>query len=155
MFCATGDFSTASTSFRSSPPERRIWLIEDNPGDVGLVREALEMYSVDADLVVLKNGEDASRCIEALVPGDPKPPCLIILDLNLPKVSGIELLRLLRSRDCCCRTPVIIFSSSVASSDRAETEALGISRYVRKPSTLDEFLSVGEIIKTVLAELPS
>lgn len=127
-----------------------ILLVEDNPGDAGLVRRALEEHDVDGELMILSDGEQAIQFIHAL---DAQPidcPNLVILDLNLPKKSGREVLESMRSSQRCSQIPVVILSSSDAKQDKADADRLGASRYIRKPSRLEEFLSLGAIFKKAL-----
>ncbi|MGH9633004.1 MAG: response regulator [Bryobacteraceae bacterium] len=127
-----------------------ILLVEDNPADVTLVREALEEHRVDCNLVVLRDGEEAVEFIEQVDEGDAACPQLVILDLNLPKKTGREVLERMRTSPVCGRVPVAILSSSDAARDKEVTARLGVSRYIRKPSNLDEFLRIGGILKDLL-----
>jgi two-component system, chemotaxis family, response regulator Rcp1 len=72
---------------------------------------------------------------------------LVLLDLNLPKRDGWEVLETLRSVTLKHPVPVMILSSSSAPHDMARAERLGVSKYIRKPSTLDEFLAIGQTVK--------
>jgi DNA-binding response OmpR family regulator len=124
--------------------------VEDNPADVGMVRRALEQHGVDGELMVLSDGEQAIQFIRAL---DAQPidcPNLVILDLNLPKKSGREVMESMRRSVRCSQVPFVILSSSDAPQDRADADRLGASRYIRKPSRLEEFLSLGAIFKQAL-----
>ena len=128
----------------------RILLVEDNPADAGLVREALEEHGVEGELVVLTDGESAIRFIRALDAQSIACPDLVIIDLNLPKRPGRDVLECVRQSVWCGHVPVVILSSSDAKEDRAETLRLGASRYIRKPSRLEEFMSLGAIFKAML-----
>ncbi len=136
-----------STAYRLKP----ILLVEDNPGDVGLVREALAEYKLTGDLTVVRDGERALQFIADL-DSDPAAtrPGLIILDLNLPKVGGHEILRVLQNSRYCGKIPVMVMSSSPAESDRQLAKKLGAREYIRKPLHLDEFLAVGAVIEQLL-----
>ena len=83
--------------------------------------------------------------------GDPCPD-IVLLDLNLPKVDGPEVLTEFRKHPECARTPVIVISSSDAHKDRERMAGLGISRYFRKPSDLDGFLRLGALVREVMRE---
>jgi CheY-like chemotaxis protein len=124
--------------------------VEDNPADAGLVRKALEEHGVEGDLVVVADGETAVQLAEELDAQRMQCPNLAIIDLNLPRKSGREVLERFRRTELCRTIPVVILSSSDAHQDRAEADRLGASRYIRKPSTLDEFLSLGAIFKATL-----
>lgn len=131
----------------SSPEHRlpRIFVAEDNPGDVYLVRMALQEHGVDSDLQLSEHGDQASKKLR-----EQDPPDLVLMDLNLPGKGGIEILSELRSDERFQNVPVVVMTSSAAASDRAAAEELGISHYFRKPTHLNDFLALGEIIKTLL-----
>lgn len=128
--------------------------MEDNPGDVGLVREALEEYGVDCALRILTDGDDAIHFFEEVDAGIGDCPDLIILDLNLPKTPGHEVLRFIRTSILCSQLPVIVLSSSGAEKDRLEAMKLGATRYIQKPTRLHDFLKLGEVFKDFLASRP-
>ena len=77
-------------------------------------------------------------------------PDLVVLDLNLPKDGGIQVLRAIRERETFSNVPVAVVSSSASPQDRDETGKLGVDRYIRKPSDLEEFLKIGQIFKELL-----
>ena len=126
--------------------------MEDNPADVGLVRKALEEHDVQGHLVVVADGETALQLVEDLDAQLMVCPNLAIIDLNLPRKSGRAVLERFRCTDVCRAIPVVVLSSSDAHQDRADAERLGANRYVRKPSTLDEFLNLGAIFKATLVQ---
>ena len=139
-----GDPSAAHPARGSS-----ILLIEDNLGDVGLVREALQEHGVEGELLVIQDGESAVRFIQALdTPAD--RPELIILDLNLPKLPGREVLKAMRQSIKYQDARIVILTSSDAPEERAEAVVLGASLYLRKPSNLEEFLSLGAVFRAIL-----
>ena len=125
----------------------RIFLAEDNPADVDLVREALREYEVEHELWLAADGQEAKRFIERIGTG-PEWPCpdLIMLDLNLPLVSGHELIALFRQHKHCVRTPIIVVTSSDSRSDRDKSAAFW-AWYFRKPSELGEFLELGAVVR--------
>ena len=125
-------------------------LVEDNPADVGLVRKALEEHGVQGHLVVVADGETAIQLVEDVDAQLMVCPNLAIIDLNLPRKSGRAVLERFRRSDLCRAIPIVILSSSDAQQDRADGERLGANRYVRKPSTLAEFLSLGAIFKATI-----
>jgi CheY-like chemotaxis protein len=122
-----------------------ILLAEDNPADVYLLREALDTECGKAvNVVVAQDGEEAldfvfqrGRFASCEVPD------LIVLDLNLPKSDGSEVLRCIRESERFARTPVVILTSSDSPRDRAAAERLGANCYITKPSDLDAFLALG------------
>jgi CheY-like chemotaxis protein len=131
-----------------------ILLIEDSSADVYLVRESLTKHLKDFELQVVNDGEKAFKWIEA-ADSDASLPCpsLILLDLNLPKRSGHEILRRMRQSPRCGQVPVVILTSSDSPSDRAETSKLGATAYFRKPPDLEEFMQIGAVVERVLDQL--
>jgi CheY-like chemotaxis protein len=135
-----------------SPQPVSILLAEDNPADAGLVRRALEEHGVEGELVVIADGETAIAFIQA-IDAEPAPcPDLAIVDINLPKKPGREVLECMRQSERCRHIPVVILSSSDAERDKADAARFGASRYIRKPSNLDEFLSLGSIFKAAISK---
>lgn len=133
----------------------RILLAEDNPGDVLLVQHALAEHNIDCELKVMRDGAEALDFVMRIgQPGEPPCPDLLLLDLNLPRIDGQELLKEFRNHPQCSHTPVVVITSSDASRDRARMSELGISYYFRKPSDFDEFMSLGAIVRQVL-EIPA
>lgn len=129
----------------------QIVLAEDNNGDVILIREALKEHKVQHELHVVKDGVEAARYIQQAGQSQDVPcPDILLLDLNLPKKSGHELLELIRAHPCCAKTPVIIVTSSDAERDRKLAAELGATRYFRKPSDIDEFMRLGAIVREVV-----
>jgi DNA-binding response OmpR family regulator len=117
-----------------------------------LVRRALEEHGVEGELIVIADGEKAIAFIQAIDAEGSPCPDLAIVDVNLPKKSGSEILERMRTSEHCRHIPVFILSSSDAERDKADAARLGASRYIRKPSKLDDFLSLGLIFKAALAE---
>jgi two-component system, chemotaxis family, response regulator Rcp1 len=122
-----------------------IFLAEDNPADVYLLREALTAESSDdIEVVVAQDGEEALDFVERRGPfQNAGRPNLIILDLNLPKTDGNDVLRGIRESEHLSNVPVVILTSSDSPRDRAAAERLGASCYITKPSDLDAFLALG------------
>ena len=129
----------------------RILLAEDNSGDILLIRRALAEYGIEHELHVVHDGEQAIKFLaRAGRPGEAPRPDLVLLDLNLPRVDGAEVLMELRHNPRCAATPVIVVTSSNAARDRARLTELGISHYFQKPSDLDEFMQLGAVVRDVL-----
>ena len=124
----------------------QILLAEDNPADVYLIEEALREHQVPFEITVAEDGEAA---IAMIVAGKVRPD-LIMLDLNMPKRSGGEVLTSLRAQPHCRTLPVIVLTSSDSPTDREEALRLGATCYIRKPTSLDEFLNIGASIKELL-----
>lgn len=128
-----------------------ILLAEDNGGDIMLVRQALEENQIEHKLHVLKDGEEALRFVGNIGKSSESPcPDVLLLDLNLPKVDGSQVLRAFRLNPLCVDTPVIVVTSSDAPKDRARMAALGINRYFRKPSDFDAFMQLGAVVREVV-----
>jgi CheY-like chemotaxis protein len=130
-----------------------VLLADDNPSDVYLIREALREHAVDCMLHVVSDGKDALRIISGETGNaDAAAISLIILDLNLPRHDGIEILQKLRESVALGHVPVVVLTSSDSPRDRVLANELGATRYLRKPSNLEEFLSLGAVFKDILGQ---
>lgn len=132
-----------------------IVLVEDNPADVGLVRAALEEHGVAGDLTVFRDGARAIQFIEEIESGSGQCPDLMIVDLNLPKCPGREVLKFRERSEKLRNVPVVVLSSSDAVQDRDDSSRLGASLYLRKPSRLDDFLRLGAAFREMLGLPPN
>lgn len=129
--------------------------MEDNPADVRLVRIALEEHGIAGELLVFSDGAEAIQFIEKIESGSGQCPDMMILDLNLPKRPGREVLQC-RDRSGKLRNiPVVVLSSSDAAQDREEAARLGADLYLRKPSHLDEYLRIGATLREMLGLPPN
>lgn len=130
----------------------RILLAEDNDGDVFLVRRALAKRGLPYELVVAHDGEEALTWLDAHGGEEKKDiaPELILLDLNLPRIDGAQLLSHIRKSDSFCRTPVIVLTSSDSPKDRQMALELGANLYFRKPTDLASFMDLGRIVEETL-----
>ena len=127
-----------------------ILLVEDNPADVGLLREALQEHGVEAQLTVVTDGEQAIQLIQDIESQRAACPDLFIVDLNLPKRPGREVLERM-GLSKCRHAPVVVLSSSDSPRDKEIAARLGV-RYICKPSRLEEFLSLGAVFKEILSD---
>jgi DNA-binding response OmpR family regulator len=143
--------STEYNRVADEPGHSRILLVEDNPADVFLVREALAWNDIKSHLFVVRDGDEAIRLVQEIEHTQSPCPDLVVLDVNLPRKSGFEVLRRFRASVKCGVAPVAILTSSEAPSDRAEAARLGASSYIQKPSNLRDFMSIGEKLKAILA----
>jgi len=120
-----------------------ILLVEDNPSDIGLTRRALAKSHVANELVVAEDGQDAldylfgsgqyaGRDVTQL-------PAVVLLDLKLPRVDGLEVLRRIRTETLTRRMPVVILTSSKEEQDLATSYDLGVNSYIRKPVDFEQF----------------
>lgn len=131
----------------------QILLAEDNPGDILLVQEALQEHRIEHELHVVRDGAKALEYLAQLGKTDEVPcPDVLLLDLNLPKIDGTQVLAEFRKHPECLRMPVIVITSSGAQKDRARVSELGVARYFKKPSDFDEFLRLGAIVREVVKE---
>jgi CheY-like chemotaxis protein len=128
-----------------------VFLIEDSPADVLLVREALAEYGLSCELIVSKDGEEAIHRIDEFDRAATPCPDLVILDINLPKKSGYEVLERIRTSSRCGSIPVVMLSSSTAATDRERALALGSFCYLPKPPVLDDFIKLGAVFKDILS----
>jgi two-component system response regulator len=121
-----------------------ILLIEDNPDDIALTRRALTKNNILNELVVLTNGADALDYLFGAGPeaaGRPEQrPAVILLDLQLPKVDGLEVLRRLRADERTRLWPVVVLTSSKEEQDIVASYRLGANSYVRKPVDFAQFV---------------
>jgi CheY-like chemotaxis protein len=120
-----------------------ILLVEDNPGDVRLTRELLKDSKIGNNLTVVDNGEDALVFLRrgAKYPNATTPD-LILLDLNLPRKNGHEVLASIKSDPALRRIPVVILTSSKAEEDIVRTYDLHANCYISKPVGLDQFAAM-------------
>ena len=126
-----------------------IFIVEDNDPDVFLVEEALRSQGIQARIQRYQDGEEAIQALSQVGPAS--LPDVIIIDLNLPKITGLDILKHVRSLKQLDPVPVLILTSSQSKTDRALSLQLGADAYIAKPPTLPEFLSgVGSGIRTLL-----
>lgn len=117
--------------------EVEVLLIEDNQGDVLLAREAFINWKLKNKIVTLKDGEEALLYLNREQPySHVSKPDLVILDINLPKIDGKQVLRFMKSSDELKRLPVVIFSSSCMESDLEEIKQSNADLYLQKPVDL-------------------
>jgi DNA-binding response OmpR family regulator len=132
----------------------RILVIEDNGSDVFLLDRALKKQELRFELVHLPNGDEALAFIRRQgVWAEAANPDLILMDLNLSKYTGEDILREIRAADHLTGIPVCAWSSSQSRRDEALLKDLGVCRFITKPTGLDKFIEVGAIIKDLLAGL--
>ena len=130
----------------------RILLAEDNPGDVLLVKRALEVHRVECQLRVVRDGDAAMAFISQIGSSSDFPcPDVLLLDVNLPKSNGIEVLKVFRNHPACESTPVIVVSSSDAPIDRDRVAQLGVYRYFRKSTDLRAYMELGVVVNAAIA----
>lgn len=125
----------------SRPAE--ILLVEDNPGDVELIQEALQSGRVLNRISIAGDGEAAISFLRREKGYEDAPrPDLVLLDLNIPKKNGFEVLAEIKSNPCLAHVPVVILTSSQAERDILKSYTLHANCFVSKPVDVDEFLAV-------------
>ena len=128
-----------------------ILLAEDNPADVYLIRRALREHGVDHNVRVSPDGKDTLQILSREgAYAERQALALIILDLNLPRHDGIEILERLRAAEEFDHVPVVVLTSSDSPRDRQSANRLGATLYLRKPTSLEQFLALGQLFKGLL-----
>lgn len=120
-----------------------VLLVEDDPGDVAMTREALAESKLLTNLAVVSNGEEAVAYLRREPPYDQVlRPDLVLLDLNLPRLSGQEVLALVKSDPELLHIPVVVLTTSSSESDVLRSYQLHANAYVTKPIGFESFVSV-------------
>ncbi len=130
----------------TTEPIRPILLVEDRPVDIDLTRRALERRKLINPIEVARNGEEAIAYFDRWEAGEPLPIC-ILLDLRMPKMNGLEVLRRLKSHPKFSSIPVVILTTSSEDSDIEEAYKLGCNSYIVKPVEFDKFVDVAARIE--------
>ena len=138
------------TEPQTSTTAPQIVLIEDSRADVGLVCEALEQHDVRCDVTLLVNGEIALQYIDEINAVQHACPDLFIIDVNLPKRPGREVLKRIRSSATCKNAPVVVLTSSEHQKDKDDIAPFTPLHYLRKPSELDAFIRLGALFKQII-----
>jgi two-component system, response regulator len=123
-----------------------ILLVEDNPDDVVFTLRALQRNKIHNEVVVATDGQQA---LDHLLPDGPTPalrPALILLDVNLPKIGGLEVLRRIRESEQTRMLPVVVLTTSNEERDIVDSYRLGANSYVRKPVVFDEFVEATRLL---------
>jgi two-component system response regulator len=117
-----------------------ILLVEDNPDDEALTLRAFKKSKVRNEVIVMRDGAEALAYLFPADDGDRKPhPALILLDLNLPKIGGLEVLRKMRADERTQMIPVVVLTSSKLEEDILDSYRNGANAYVRKPVKFSDF----------------
>jgi len=119
--------------------EKILMLVEDNPDDVELTKLALKNEAVECKLVVMNDGTEVLDYFSKLDKSTDIIPDVILLDLKMSKIGGLEVLKHLRSNDKTRFIPVVILTSSDEERDIIESYNLGANSYIRKPVNFEEF----------------
>ncbi|MFO8089554.1 MAG: response regulator [Desulfatiglandaceae bacterium] len=123
--------------------DRIILLVEDNPDDVDLTLRALKKNNIKNKIIIAKDGVEALDYLHGTgmhAGRDTKDqPVIVMLDLKLPKISGLEVLRDIRQNERTSLIPVVILTSSTEQKDMVEGYKLGANSYIRKPVDFEQF----------------
>ncbi len=120
---------------------RNILLVEDNPMDVDLTRRAFARRRAGHIVDVARDGQEALDCIARWEAGE-TPPALVLLDVKLPRVGGLDVLRAMRAHPRFGHIPVIMLTTSTEDGDIDTAYAIGANSYIVKPVSFDNFLNV-------------
>ena len=123
---------------------RRILMVEDDPKDVELTLTALEEYNLANEVVVVHDGDEALdylHCRGAYETRSKENPAVMLLDLKLPKVDGLEVLKQIKSDDNLKMIPVVVLTSSREEKDMIASYKLGVNAYVVKPVDFHDFVN--------------
>ena len=120
----------------------KILLVEDNPDDVELTLRAFKKHNLANEIIVTKDGEEALNILLPQKKENAELPDLILLDLKLPKVDGLEVLRQVKGNPETKPIPVVILTSSREEKDLMESYHLGVNSYIRKPVDFEQFTKV-------------
>ncbi|HTA43263.1 MAG TPA: response regulator [Bryobacteraceae bacterium] len=134
----------------SAQPRFNLLLAEDNLPDALLVREAVRLENLPVDIHIVSDGQQAMEFI-ARAETDPDAPFahFVLLDINLPKADGFEVLRRLRASEKFKGIPVVMVSSSDSPGDRGQAAELGAG-YFRKPPSYEEYLKLGRVLRELV-----
>jgi CheY-like chemotaxis protein len=140
------------TTQPSKPIE--ILLVEDNPGDVRLTRESLYDARIHNNMIVASDGLEAMACLRREGKyADATRPDLILLDLNLPRMNGFEVLNEIKEDPTLKRIPVVVLTTSQAEQDIIQSYDLYANAYVTKPVDLEQFVKVLKSIEDFWLEI--
>lgn len=130
----------------------RMLVVDDNESDVFLLERALKKQDFPFELVHLLSGSEALAFIHRRgAYADAANPNLILLDLNLSKYTGEDIVHEIRNATHLAGVPVCVWSSSRSPRDESQLKDMGVSRFIPKPTGLDQFMEIGTILKEVLS----
>ncbi|HZZ50360.1 MAG TPA: response regulator [Pseudonocardia sp.] len=157
---SSADNANAAHIASKTPTEVHILLVEDDPADVLMTREAFELYKIANPLHVVGDGEEAMQFLrqEGQYSGAPRP-ALIMLDLNLPKLDGREVLAEIKADERLRSIPVVVLTTSAAEEDIIRSYNTHANAYVTKPVNFDRFMQVvrqiDEFFVSVVQRVPT
>ena len=124
-----------------------ILIIEDNQDDVFLTELAIKECNINSEFSVVKNGEAAIELLESFIHKNKSLPDLIFLDINLPRINGLEVLKNIKSNNITKSIPAIVLTSSDLQSDMKYSYENGADLFIKKPNDINSFKDVVEFIK--------
>jgi CheY-like chemotaxis protein len=140
-------------SIESIENPARIIVVEDNPADVALLRYALDQHGDAYELEVLIDGEQALRFVQQHRTGAREPrPCVIVLDLYLPRYDGLAVLKAIRDAPALAHIRVVVLSSTTTAEEEQRMLELGIRLYRNKPANLEDLTALGREILSICKE---
>ncbi len=125
---------------------RSILLVEDNPLDIDLTKRAFAKRNLANPIELARDGEEAMQCIDSWERGQ-QPPALILLDLKLPKIDGLDVLARLKNHELFKMIPVVVLTTSAEDRDVQAAYRLGANSYIIKPVSFEKFMEVAESIE--------
>lgn len=130
-----------------------VLLVEDNPGDVRLIREGFESVTFDTTFHTVSNGDAALEFLQEKVGGESGPDLdLVLLDLNLPRTSGFDVLETIRDDPDLAPLPVLVLTSSNAQEDVVRSYDLSANAYLTKPNDPEAFADIGRAVEAFWLE---
>lgn len=140
--------STASGCAMSLPDRNlRVFLAEDNQADVYLVEMALQEHGLRFTLTSALDGEEAIRQMGTF--GEANCPDIALLDQNLPRMTGEQVMQVIRAHEFCKKIPIVIMSSAESRRDQEMVQRFGAT-FFRKAANLNDFLELGALVKTLV-----
>jgi chemotaxis family two-component system response regulator Rcp1 len=128
---------------------RKIVMVEDNPADAKMLRIALTRRDPKIEIILLEDGAEAIKFFSDAERAHDVPPCdLILMDLNLPQISGFEVLEFVKTSTDLKKTPVVVVSGSSSQQDIERCYAAGANSYISKPVGLEEVFTMAEQLIT-------
>jgi CheY-like chemotaxis protein len=137
---------------RALPRPARILVIEDNPGDIFLLRQALNKLHEPYVLEVLSDGQEAFEFVSLQRAGAQEEPCVIVLDLHLPKHSGEDVLKVIRQEPVLAHIQVVALTTLASPNDERKIRELGVRLYKSKPNRVEEWVELAAEILEICRE---
>ena len=119
-------------------PVATVLIVDDNPSDIDFVQEAFAELSLGSEFLVAKDGVEAIALLQRVIANEVARPSVILLDLNMPRVGGLEVLAFIKGASEARAIPTVILTSSSSPKDRADCLAAGADAYLTKPRTLEQ-----------------